>query len=263
MSADLDRTPDSGTVKSVVKVLDILECLGAGRRPMSVSEVARATSINVSTAHRLLQTLARRGYIEQRAETRNYALGPRLLELGSAYAGNQDLLRAALPHLEALRDQVHETIHLGILSEGDVVEICNASGGQPVSVSMKTGRRDPAHCTAIGKVLLAALPAADLDRFFERGPLVRATARSITNRARLMKEIDRARSNGYALDDGELAEELCCVGAPVMGSSGRTIAGLSIAMPKMRFKPQRLAFWVKQLNETSRRIAAALGPSHG
>ena len=164
MSQIFYRAAELGTVKSVAKVLDILECLGAGRRPMSVSEVARATSINVSTAHRLLQTLARRGYIEQRAETRNYALGPRLLELGSAYAGNQDLLRGGPPHLEALRDQVQETIHLGILSDGDVVEICNAGGGQPVSVSMKTGRRDPAHCTAIGKVLLAALPEAEVDR---------------------------------------------------------------------------------------------------
>jgi IclR family KDG regulon transcriptional repressor len=261
MATTIDRA-ETGTVKSVAKVLDIFECLGAGRRPMSVSEVARSTSINVSTAHRLLQTLARRGYIEQRAETRNYALGPRLLELGSAYAGNQDLLRAALPHLEALRDQVHETIHLGILSDGDVVEICNASGGQPVSVSMKTGRRDPAHCTAIGKVLLGALPPAELDRFFER-PLTRATARSITSRPRLMKEIERARRTGYALDEGELAEELCCIGAPIMLASGRTVAAVSIAMPKMRFKPQRVAGWAKLLTETGRRIAASLGPSHG
>jgi IclR family KDG regulon transcriptional repressor len=262
MATALDRAAESGTVKSVTKVLDILECLGAERRPMSVSEVARATSINVSTAHRLLQTLARRGYIEQRAETRSYALGPRLLELGTAYAGNQDLLRAALPHLEALRDQVHETIHLGILSEGDVVEICNASGSQPVSVSMKTGRRDPAHCTAIGKVLLAALPEPELDRFFARGPLLRATSRSITGRARLLKELESARRNGYALDDGELAEELCCVSVPIVTASGRAIAGISIAMPKMRFKPQRVTSWVKLLNETARRIAA-LGPLHG
>ena len=205
MSVSLDRPSNSGSVKSVGKVLDILECLGAVRRPISVSEVARATGINVSTAHRLLQTLARRGYIEQRAETRNYALGPRLLELGSAYAGNLDVLRAALPHLEALRDLVHETIHLGILNEGDVVEICNAGGGQAVTVSLKAGRRDPAHCTATGKVLLAALPEADLDRFFERGRAVRATPKSLTSRARLMKEIERARANGYAIDDDELA----------------------------------------------------------
>lgn len=263
MATILDRAADAGSVKSVTKVLDILECLGAGRRPMSVSEVARATSINVSTAHRLLQTLARRGYIEQRAETRSYALGPRLLELGSAYAGNQDLLRAALPHLEALRDQVHETIHLGILSGGDVVEICNASGGQPVSVSMKTGRRDPAHCTAIGKVLLAALSAAELDRFFARGPLLRATQRSITSRARLAKEIESVRRNGYALDEGELADELCCVSVPIASASGRAIAGISIAMPKTRFKPQRVAAWVKLLNECGRRISAAVDPSHG
>ena len=158
---------------------------------------------------------------------------------------------------------MHETIHLGILNEGDVVEICNASGGQAVSVSLKAGRRDPAHCTAIGKVLLAALPEADLDRFFERGPLVRATPKSITSRARLMKEIERARVNGYALDDGELADELCCVGVPIIGPSGRPVAGLSIAMPRMRFKPQRVADWVKQLNDTSRPHRRALGPSHG
>ena len=128
---------------------------------------------------------------QRRATTR---LAPACSELGSAYAGNQDLLRRAPPHLEALRDQVQETIHLGILSDGDVVEMCNAGGGQPVSVSMerpaaairRTARRSARCCWP-------ALPEAEVDRFFARGPLTRAHF-AVDHQPRAADEGDRARA---------------------------------------------------------------------
>jgi DNA-binding IclR family transcriptional regulator len=246
------------TVKSVAKVLDILEHLGHARRASSVSEIARSTGLNASTAHRLLQTLARRGYVEQNPATRDYALGPRLFELGSAYIGGQDLAQVVRPFVERLRDQVGETIHFGILSQGHVVEICNASSHHPVGVTLRTGRRDPAHCTAMGKVLLAALPEAELSAYLGHGELARPTRRTMVDPRRLRRELQQVRRQGYATDEEELADNLCCVGVPVAEPDGAVVAAMSLAMPKMRFRPERLPEWVALLNDAARQISGRL-----
>jgi IclR family KDG regulon transcriptional repressor len=263
MTDNASRGADSAVVKTVAKVLDILEHLGAAPRPLAVSEIAGSTQINVSTAHRLLQTLIRRGYAEQNPGTRTYALGPRLLELGSAYVGHHDLIGEALPRLEELRDTVGETIYLAIFNDGDNVEICTAGGHQAVSAGFRAGHREPANCTATGKVLLAFLPEKERDRFFERERLTGRTANSITDKAALFEELAQIRERRYALDTEELAHGLCCVAVPVRGPSARVSAAISIAMPKARFKPESVAGWVLLLNETAARISGALDLSGG
>ena len=145
------------TVKSVTKVLDILEHLGAAQRVVSVSDLARATGLNVSTAFRLLQTLMARGYVEQERSNRGYFLGPRFFQMGSAYLQGSDLATIARPHLEALRDAVGETAYLVIFSQGEIVQLCKADGKQAVSAAIRSMVREPAYCTATGKVLLSAL----------------------------------------------------------------------------------------------------------
>jgi DNA-binding IclR family transcriptional regulator len=246
---------ESSAVKTVAKVLDILDQLGTVGRPASASEIASLTGINVSTAHRLLQTLTRRQYIEQAEDTRAYTLGPRLFELGSAYARNLDLVGAAQPLIEQLRDKTRETIHLALLRDREVVEICTAGSRQAVTVTRGTGRRDPASCTATGKVMLASLSEEELERFFAQGPLPALTSRSITTREALSAELDRVRMNGYAIDDQELSEDVCCIGVPVHGGVGRVVAALSIAMPRERFKAANVADWVRLLQHTAGRIS--------
>ena len=263
MTTPADRAPaqEGSAVKTVAKVLDLLEHVAAAGRPVSVSELAAMTGFNVSTAHRLMQTLARRNYVEQDPATRAYALGPRLLELGSAYTRSLDLIGAARPRIEELRDLAGETVHLAILSERDVIEICTAAGRQAVTVAMGTGRRDPAHCTATGKVLLAALPESELERFFAAGPLNAATANSITDRGAFVAELKRVREAGFAIDDEELCADVCCVGVPVLNRSGRAAAALSLAMPKARFRARNVAAFVKMLRDSSARISSALALS--
>lgn len=247
--------PAPGGVKSVAKVLDLLEHLGQAGRPVGISDLARATAMHVSTAHRLLRTLGHRGYVEQQAESRRYALGPRVFALGNAYIGGQDLLTLARPHLEALRDRVGETIHLGVYSGGNVVEVCSALSQRPVGVSVRTGWRDPVHCSAVGKALLAHLPPEALKAFLAAGPLERRTARTITGKRALEAELATVRQRGYAVDDEELADDLCCVAVPLFDGSGHAIAGISAAMPKARFGARRVTDLVAQLSEAGRRLA--------
>ena len=258
MVRPVSRKQEGSAVKTVAKVLDILEHLGTLGRPATVSEVAMTTGINVSTAHRLLQTLARRHYLEQNHETRAYTLGPRLFELGSSYARNMDLVSISRPFIEQLRDATGETVHLAILSDREVVEVCTAAGSQTVTVSRGTGRRDPASCTATGKVMLAFLTPAELDDFFAGGLLPAATPNSITERKKFAAELARVRINGFALDEQELSEDVCCVGAPIRNGPDRVIAAISVAMPKVRFRQDKVPEWTRLLVETAGRISSVI-----
>ena len=248
------------SVKSVVKVLDILEHLGSSQRAVSVSELARTTGLNVSTAFRLLQTLMRRGYVEQQRSSRGYQLGPRLFQMGSAYLQGSDLAGIARPHLEALRDAVGETAYLVIFSQGEIVQLCKADGRQAVSATARSMIREPAYCTATGKVLLSGLALDAFDRYLEDVKLRPFTPQTIKSKALLRREIAKVRENSFAVDIEEFVPNLCCVSVPVRdGEGGNTVAAISIAMPKMRFKRAHIPRWCDLLREKSTLICQQLG----
>jgi IclR family acetate operon transcriptional repressor len=249
--------PDA--VKSVAKVLDILEHLGAARRPVSVSDLARATGFNVSTAFRLVQTLVSRGYAEQQAGHRSYVLGTRVYQLASAYLKGSDLATLARPHLEALRDVLGETVYLVILSQGEIVQLCKADGQHVVSASIRSSEREPAYCTRPARCCFGLAP--DAFRKYVAGVQLRAfTAQTITSRSKLEREIDAVREEGYALDVEEYAENLCCVSVPVRDpASGAIAAAVSVAMPKIRFKRSLVPHWRRLLEEKAALISPQLG----
>ena len=250
----------AGGIKSVAKVLDILEQLGGARGPASVSDVARATGLNVSTAFRQLQTLVARGFVEQDASHRGYAMGPRLYQLASAYLKGSDLAAIARPHLEALRDAVGETAYLVILRRHEIVQLGKADGQHVVSASIRTAQREPAYCTATGKVLLSGLSDEALARYLDSVERKAFTPSTITARDALEREIATVRRQGYGLDVEEYAENLCCISVPVRDPNDDAIvAAMSIAMPKIRFKRSQVATWRKLLEEK----AALLSPQVG
>jgi len=251
---------ESGQVKSVSKVLDLLEHVGAARGPASVSDIARATGFNVSTAFRLLQTLAARGYVEQKSADRSYVLGPRIFQLGSAYLQGSDLVALVQPHLEALRDTLGETMYLTIFRQGMNVMLCKADGQHAVRATARAVEREPSYCTATGKVLLAGLSPDELARYADNVRLVARTPQTITSRTRLLREVAAARRQGYALDMEEYARDLCCVSVPLRHPGDGTVkAAISVAMPKVRFKRADVAWWVSQLQARTALVSQQLG----
>ena len=247
-------------VKSVAKVLDILEHLGSSQGAVSVSDLARATGLNVSTAYRLLQTLMARGYVEQERANRGYFLGPRIFQMGSAYLQGSDLAAIARPHLEALRDAVGETAYLVMFSQGEIVQLCKADGKQPVSAAIRSMVREPAYCTATGKVLLSGLAQEAFDKYVATVALQTFTPQTTTSKAQLRREIVKVRQQGFALDAEEFVPNLCCVSVPVFDRDGeRTIAAISIAMPKMRFKRSLVPGWCERMRAKSALISQQLG----
>ena len=253
------KSPSLPPLRSVHRVLDILEFLGTAPDGASVSEIARKVGLHVSTVHRLLGALMMRGYAEQDLANRFYRVGPKFFEAGSRYLAALDFPRAARPHLERLRDRVNETVHLAIYTQGEVMELAKVSGGRATSVAARPGARYPAYCTALGKVLLAHLPPEELNGFVAQRRLFRHTPRTITTLTRLRRELQAIAKRGYALDRGEMEEDLYCVGVPVRGPDGRVRAALSIAMPKMRFHTARVSMWVKLLHQASQGISGRWG----
>jgi DNA-binding IclR family transcriptional regulator len=252
--------PEPDAVKSVSKVLDILEHLGSAQRAVSVSDIARATGFNVSTAFRQLQTLVARGYVEQDPGHRSYVLGPRFYQLAGAYLRGKDLATLARPHLEQLRDVVGETAYLVILSQGEIVQLGKADGQQIVSASIRSAQREPAYCTATGKVLLSGLAPDALERYLASVDLQPYTPQTITSRAKLERELAKVHKQGYALDVEEYAENLCCVSVPVRDpNSGSIVAAISLAMPKLRFRRGLVPRWRGLLEGKAALISPQLG----
>ena len=181
--------------------------------------------------------------------------GRAFFQIGSAYLQGSDLAAIARPHLEALRDAVGETAYLVIFSRGEIVQLCKADGKQAVSASVRSMVREPAYCTATGKVLLAGLAAGGVRRICGRPSSCRPSRRRRSPaRPQLRKEIAKVRASGFAVDIEEFVPNLCCVSVPVHDREGSgTIAAISIAMPKMRFKRALRSALVRAVARASRR----------
>ena len=182
---------------------------------IGLSDLSRATGLNVSTAFRLLQTLMVRGYVEQEKANRTYFLGPRIFQMGSAYLRGSDLATIARPHVEALRDEVGETAYLVTFSQGEIVQLCKADGKQAVSAAIRPMVREPAYCTATGKVLLSALSPNEFDSYLQTVEMQSFTPRTLTSKSELRREIRTVREKGFALDLEEFVPNLCCVAIPL------------------------------------------------
>ena len=227
------------SVKSVVKVLDILEHLGSSQGAVSVSDLARATGLE--RQHGLPPAADADGARLRRAGDRRTAAtcsGPRIFQMGSAYLQGSDLAAIARPHLEALRDEVGETAYLVMFSQGEIVQLCKADGKQAVSAAIRSMVREPAYCTATGKVLLSgARRRTSSTSIVQSVQLQTFTPQTLTSKAAAAAgDREGARERLCARRRGVRAEPVLRQRSGARSQRRRTVAAISIAMPKMRFK---------------------------
>ena len=228
--------------KAIVLLLSFGEQAGSG---VGVSELARRADMSKSTAFRLLGMLERNGVVERAG--RNYRLGGRLHELGSSvYAPGHDRIRDLLiPYLADLYALTQETVHLAVLHGSEVVYLAKLFGHRSVPAPSRIGGRMPAHCTAVGKVLLAYDP--DVAGEVQDGPLRAFTPQTITDGSELAAELQRIRDEGIAFDEGEARLGLRCAAVPVMGPGGRPVAALSIAGSAHRLEARAHSVRLRQV----------------
>lgn len=245
-------------VAAVERALGILENVDGSVRGTGVSELSRRLGLGKSTVHRLCMTLEHHGYLVRDPQTGRYRLSLRLFQIGSAALSELDLPRRALPALEALGAAVEETVHLAVLDGEDIVFIGKVDSPRPLRLYSQVGRRSPAHCTALGKVLLAYAPPDLRSRVLTR-PLRRYTATTITDPEALARVLEDVRRRGYAVDDQEFEEGIRCVAAPVRDYTGRVVAALSVSAPAGRLPRARFATLAQQVIAAANQVSRALG----
>lgn len=222
-------TPARGRhfVQSLQRGLGVILAL-SGAEPQTVTQVAERACITRAAARRFLLTLEELGYAASSVDGR-YSLTPQVLELGYAYLSSLALPEVAMPHLQALVDEVHESSSVSVLDGADVVYVARVPAGRIMTVSINVGTRFPAHATSMGRVLLAGLTDDRLDEVLRSADLKRLTAATITNVGALRAEIERVRTQGFALVDQELEAGLCSVAAPVHGPAGDVVAAVNLS----------------------------------
>lgn len=234
MPKNFSKPKSEYAIQTVTNALRMLEVFQT-ETEMGVSDLARRLDLHKNNAFRLLATLELAGYMQQTPETQLYHLGPRCLELGHAFARSHSLSNQARPILEELAETLGETVHLGVLRDDEVVHLDGVLPEQLVLTCLRVGERLPAHCTALGKVLLADSVLETADRTFERH-----TDRTLIDPAKLADELRAVALHGYAIDLEEFAAGLHCVAAPVRDSSARVIAAISLSGPSLRFSEEVL-----------------------
>jgi DNA-binding IclR family transcriptional regulator len=206
-----------------------------------------------------------RGYVRSDSNY-NYSLGTKLISLGKIVLDGIDLQELARPHLHALCLHSNETANLSILDGTELLYIGKEESPQnsqyPVFVQMTTkiGTRLAPHCSAMGKVILANLPSAELQTLLNQTiPLKSYTGNTITNIETLKHELERIRQHGYAIDDREVDDGTRCVAAPVFDSSGRVIAAMSVAGPAYRLTLEHLHQLSREVVRVSQILSNELG----
>ncbi|GAA1218978.1 IclR family transcriptional regulator [Prauserella alba] len=228
-------------VPAVARALDVLELFLDGDAVLSPPEMTSRLGLPRTTVHELVSTLTARGYLVPAPDrSGGYRLGVRTYQLGSRYAEQLDLAAEGRQVAAEVARTCDETVHVAILEDADVIYIAKVDSTHAVRMVSAAGRRLPAHCTAVGKMLLAMLPRETLDeRIPPDVPLAAMTDNSITSPTVLREHLAEMRTRGIAVEDRESNPDVHCVAAPVRDSSGAVVAALSISVPTVRWDRQR------------------------
>ena len=247
----------SDFVQSLDRGLAVIRAFGPDRERLSLSEVAEATNLTRAAARRFLLTLVSLGYV--RRDGREFSLRPRVLELGYAYLSGLALPDVAAPHMEELVARLHESCSISVLDGQHVVYVVRVPTKRIMTVAISVGTRFPAYATSMGRVLLAALPPDELERYLAEAKLEPLTDRTVTDADRLREILAAVAEQGYAIVDQELEEGLRAVAAPIRGAADVGMAAINVSAHAARVSMDALREHIlPALLETAGQIEADL-----
>ena len=251
-----NHAPDTPSATAVERTMAILECLDTSRRGLNISEVGRRLGIPKSSAHVLMVTLARLGYVQYAPNGRDFCLALKTYALGQKMARMISVSEIALPHMRALAEDLRLSAHLAVLDHAQGVFIQKAEPEEGPHLDTYVGRRMDLHCTALGKVILAFSPAESTRHIFAKSAFMRYTPRTIVTAQALRKEIGRVRRQGFALDDEEEELGMRCVAVPVMHEGIRFLAALSVSGTLAQVPPRSVDGFCARLQRAVEAIVA-------
>ncbi len=254
--ADAERNEQLAELGVTGKAFSILEVVSLNPGPTTMSEILRTTGMTKPTAHRIVHLLTDMGFLERDEFDRGFIEGDSLVCLAHR------ILAAAAPRslrhtiLKGMSELVGETCNYGVLSGGEVIYLDRVEGKWPLGLRFDAGSRVPAHCTAIGKLMLSRLPEPELTATIEAMPRPSYAANTITDVDALLTALAEIKRDGIGTDNQEFMHGVVCVAVPVVGEDGRSLGGIAISAPEARMTLNEMLGFVPQMKDAAARLSA-------
>ena len=250
-----------GGVQSIGRAFAILEEVARNRDGIGLADLSKKVGLHNSTTFHLVKTMVSLGYIRQLKESKRYRIGRPLFALAASALDEMEMVSMATPVLDDLSRATGESSHFATRMSDAVVVMARTPGPGAFQLTDRVGVVRPAYCTALGKVILAALRPDQLDRYLDRVELKPLTSKTITNAQRLRRELQEIRRTGVAIDDGEFDTEMRCAAMPVHDFSGQVVGAIGISGPVWRLSIQALQTKGRDLTGAASRLSEAFGAS--
>src|ERR1700732_3774650 len=239
-SAQLDQfTGDANFMTSLARGLAVIQAFSMEKPQQTISQLSIKTGLSRAAVRRCLYTLSKLGFAGS-DDSRHFFLQPRILSLGHSYISSMPLAASAQPVMRHLSEILHESCSIATLDGVDVVYVARANVTRIMSIDLVVGSRLPAFCTSMGRVLLANLPPAELESFFERVRFTSFTERTISSAEKLRQALRLVLRNGYSLVDQELEIGLRSMAVPIRNPNGKVVAALKVGGHGQRLSVQEL-----------------------
>ncbi|MBP0600673.1 IclR family transcriptional regulator [Herbaspirillum sp. LeCh32-8] len=258
--ASEDQAKIAGTA-AFSKFVAVLQIIADQDAPLTIAQLAALSGYPRPTVYRILAALMAEGMVVENPRTRQFEVGPRLINLASRAWDRSDIRTTAIDNLRALRDATRETVHLAVPSDAGMVYIEKLESPQAVRMTSRIGTRVTLYSSSVGKAYLAGLEEERRERLMGAIRMERFTEHTITDLAALRAEIGDTQQRGYAEDREENEAQIFCYGAAIMGPDGVPAACISISIPLFRRQQDAHATYIRPLLETCAAISRKLaGP---
>jgi IclR family acetate operon transcriptional repressor len=256
LTADAERHGQLAGLGVTGKAFSVLEVVSLNPEATRMAEIIRGTGMTKPTAHRVVNMLLDMGFLERDGLDTGFIEGAGLVDLAHR------TLAAAAPRslrhsiLQGISEQVGETVNYGMLSGSEVLYLDRVEAKWPLGLRFDAGSRVPAHCTAVGKLLLSRMPDSDLRALIESMPMSSYTANTITAVEPLLSTLTNMRRDGIGTDDQEFMHGVVCVSVPVVDDNGRCFGGIAVSAPEARMTLNQMLTYVPQMKKAAANLAA-------
>ncbi len=256
------RTSSADAQKSTVQALDrglmLLSTL-AKESEATLTELALRVGMPPSSAHRLLVTLQKHGFVEFDEATQDWTIGVEAFRIGSSFAHRTTLVEAAREVMRRLMEETGETANLAIADDGDVVFMSQVESHNPIRAFFSPGTRGSMHASGIGKALLADLPQSDVERILQKKGLPEFTPKTLTSPDALFQDLGKTSRRGWSIDDEERYSGMRCVAATIHNAFGEAIAGISVSGPTVRLPDEVVSELGPKIRRAADEVTALIG----
>jgi IclR family pca regulon transcriptional regulator len=253
-----DQSLSGDFVQSLERGLRVLRAFSAEHSSLTLTQAAQLTGLTRATVRRSLHTFAKLGYVA--LDGKQFQLTPQVLDLGYAYLSSAQIGDIAQPYMEALSEQINESVSVAVLDSFEIVYVARIPTKRIMRIGLALGSRLPALATSMGRMIVADLPSDKRKEFVRSAPLRRLTTTTITKRSELVNVLDKIHKQGWALLDQELEEGVRSIAAPIRDKRGRTIAAINIGTQTGRVSMKQLTDeFIPLLLKTAADISITMG----